>query len=348
MNTRLKSLHLVLLLAIFGVGYAAAQDKQKQKTNKSKEKQQIIITQDADKNEKMTIVVDGDKITINGKPVAEYKDGEITIHKGDLEEFNWDEEHFRNPDLFVETHPRIHVAPYRYKFDYHNNDGEVHVMTISGPMLGLTSKDNSKGAEVTDVVDGSAAEKAGLKVGDIITKVGDKKVTDPESLSDAVKSYKPNQEVNVTYIRAGKAKTVSVKLGERKQSNTFNYKGQGPDEFKSFTIPEMKGWGDHGEWFNEWNLEGRPRLGLRIQDTENGDGVNVLEVKEGSPAEKAGVKKDDKIVEIDGKAVKNADDVNDYLRDNREKSTFPLKLMRAGAAMNLEVKIPKKLKTSDL
>ena len=87
---------------------------------------------------------------------------------------------------------------------------------------------------------------------------------------------------------------------------------------------------------------------MRIQDTENEDGVTVLDVTEGSPAEKAGVKKDDKIVEIDGKAVKNADDVNDYLKDNREKSTYPLKLMRGGSPMSIDVKIPKKLKTSDL
>ena len=208
-------------------------------------------------------------------------------------------------------------------------------------MLGVTTKENAKGAQITDVVDGSAAEKAGLKEGDVITKVGDKTITNPESLSKAVKTFKANQEVNITYLRDGKSKTISVKLGERNEPFVFNYNN---DEFKGFMGPEL----GHLNELNGLVYWGRPRLGLRIQDTETEDGATVLEVTEGSPAEKSGIKKDDKIVEIDGKVVKDADDVSDYVNDNREKYTFPVKIIRAGSPMSLELKIPKNLKTSDL
>jgi len=348
MNMRLKSLQSALLLAVFLTGSVTAQDKTKQKTTQSKsdDSQQIIITKDKSKNEKMTIVIDGDKITVNGKPAAEFKDGNLTIHSGSGEDNWWGYNYDGSPEIYLKTNPHVITTIPRYKYNYNYNYEPKINTTVSGPMLGATSKDNSKGAEITEVVDGSAAEKAGFKVGDIITKVGDKTVTDPKSLSAAVRNYKPNETVNITYLRAGKSKTIPVKLGERK-SDSFSFNFENPDAFKEFHSPEIYGFDKHGD-LNEWNFFGRPRLGMRIQDTENEDGVTVLDVTEGSPAEKAGVKKDDKIVEIDGKAVKNADDVNDYLKDNREKSTYPLKLMRGGSPMSIDVKIPKKLKTSDL
>jgi len=346
MNTRLNSLLAALLLAVFLTGSVTAQDKTKQKTTKSKndDSQQIIITKDNSKNEKMTIVIDGDKITVNGKPAAEYKDGNLTIHSGSGDANWWGYNYNGTPEIHFKTHPKVVTTVPRYNYNY-NYEPKINT-TVSGPMLGVTSKDNSKGAEITEVVDGSAAEKAGFKVGDIITKVGDKVVTDPKSLSAAVRNYKPNETVNITYLRAGKSKTIPVKLGERK-SEAFSFNFENPDAFKEFSLPGIYDFDNHGN-SGEWDFYGKPRLGMRIQDTENEDGVTVLDVTEGSPAEKAGVKKDDKIVEIDGKAVKNADDVNDYLRENREKSTYPLKLMRGGSPMSIDVKIPKKLKTSDL
>jgi len=347
MNKRLLSLHAALLLAVFLTGSVTAQDKNKQKSTKSKDddNQQIIITKDKNKNEKMTIVIDGDKITVNGKPAAEYKDGNLTIHSGNGDPEYWGFNYHGTPDIYLNARPHVMTIPkfnYNYNYDY---QPKIHT-TVDGPMLGVTSKDNTKGAEITEVVDGSAAEKAGFKVGDIITKVGDKAVSDPKSLSAAVRNYKANETVNITYLRAGKSKTIPVKLGERK-SESFNFNFENPDSFKLLESPEEFGFDKHGG-FGEWNYYGRPKLGMRIQDTENEDGVTVLDVTDGSPAEKAGVKKDDKIVEIDGKAVKNADDVNEYLRDNREKSTYPLKLMRGGSPMSIDIKIPKKLKTSDL
>ena len=126
---------------------------------------------------------------MNGKPAAEYKDGNLTIHSGSGEDNWWG--YNGSPEVYLKTNPHVITTIPKYRYNY-NYEPKLYT-TVSGPMLVVTSKDNSKGAEITEVVDGSAAEKAGFKVGDIITKVGDKSVTDPKSLSAAVRNYKPNE-----------------------------------------------------------------------------------------------------------------------------------------------------------
>ena len=90
------------------------------------------------------------------------------------------------------------------------------------------------------------------------------------------------------------------------------------------------------------------KLGLKIQDTEDSKGVKVLEVDKDSPAEKAGLKKDDIVTEIGGKKVSNTDEVREQLHENHDKSAYTIKVKRNGSEMSFDIKIPKKLKTANL
>jgi serine protease Do len=99
---------------------------------------------------------------------------------------------------------------------------------------------------------------------------------------------------------------------------------------------------------NGFAFTGRPKLGLSIQDTDDGKGVKVLDVDEDSNAAKAGLREDDIIVGIDDKEVKSTDDVTRTIRENRDKYTFNFKVLREGKTQNIEVKMPRKLKTTDL
>lgn len=64
------------------------------------------------------------------------------------------------------------------------------------------------------VVSGSPAEKAGLKEGDVILKVNGETVGEGKSLSRALNSFQPNEEVTLKILRDGKEQEVKVKLGE--------------------------------------------------------------------------------------------------------------------------------------
>jgi serine protease Do len=318
-----------------------------------KDSQEIIIRKKGDKDIKITVEIKGDNITINGKPLAEFKDDEITINK-------------RN--IIV----RDRKGNTRYEFTPGDLEGLNFWSDAAGEaraFLGVTTEDTDAGAKITDITKESAAEQAGLKKGDIITKINDKKVDGPGSLSEVVTSFKPKDEVTVHYTRDGKAGSAKAVLGERK--NVMSYSFSGPDGLsKSFTMPRIKTtpgvelWGDKeladmsprvwtpGSGNNyEYLLDGFPRqqkLGLKVQDTEDGKGVKVLDVDKDSPAEKAGLKKDDVVTEIGGKKVTNTDEVRQQLHEQMEKSAYTIKASRNGNAMSFDIKIPKKLKTANL
>lgn len=85
----------------------------------------------------------------------------------------------------------------------------VGVLSVSDP------SGAAAGAGIVQVVPGGPADKAGLKVGDIIVAIDDKKVTSANVLMDILAQMKPGQQVNVTVIGAdGKTRTVQVTLGE--------------------------------------------------------------------------------------------------------------------------------------
>lgn len=325
---------------------ASAQEK-KEKREKEEKKEQIIIRKKGDKTEKTTIVIEGDKVTVNGKPV-EKGDKDVIIHRFDGD----DEFVFRSPKVRV-TAPRMYRSGPGGWNQFNSEDfmRDFDVQWKSGPLLGVVTDENEKGAIIEEVQKETAAEKAGLQKGDIITKVGDQKITSPNSLSEAIRSKKPNDEVDITYLRDGKEKKVKAKLGESKGADgmgTFNLRipdmhfGEGQFNFEHLQ-PRL-----HGLQNEVFMYQNRPKFGATIQDTEEGNGVKVLEVDEDSPSAKSGLQKDDVITEVDGKAVKNVAEARAALRGNNEKNLWNVKVLRGGKTVNIEVKIPKKLNKADL
>ena len=154
-------------------------------------------------------------------------------------------------------------------------------------------------------------------------------------------------------------------LGETKAPTAMSYSFTKPDgQMRSFamprvnvspkmrTIPDIQ-WNGSGNFedMQDFAFAGFPRqqkLGLKIQDTEDGNGVMVLDADKDSPAEKAGLKKDDVVTEIDGKKITNTDDAREQLHDIAEKYAYNIKAKRNGKEMSFDIKIPKKLKTANL
>ncbi|MYR43929.1 trypsin-like peptidase domain-containing protein [Streptomyces sp. SID5910] len=98
-------------------------------------------------------------------------------------------------------------------------DGKV---TDSGrAALGITARtvvDDSyrpAGVAIVSVVQGGAADGAGLRAGDVITKLGDTDITTITSLSEALASMRPGDRTKVTYTRGGDERTAEVTLGEQ-------------------------------------------------------------------------------------------------------------------------------------
>jgi S1-C subfamily serine protease len=88
----------------------------------------------------------------------------------------------------------------------------IEIMNVNDPRLKDEKIPDLNGVYVNSVYEKSAAEEAGLKKGDVILEINDKKVTNVAELQDLVARNRPGDKINVTYKRDGKTKTVSASL----------------------------------------------------------------------------------------------------------------------------------------
>ena len=306
----------------------------KQDNKKMKEYDEIVIKRkNPEKNAKVTIEIKDDEIIVDGKPIDDFIDDEISVQRRDI-------------NRYMYPHPK---TPFRLEDDewskeFHGGFGgdfgdEPHISFGEDiPFLGVTTEGTSEGAKVLSVSENSGAAKAGLKKDDIITKVNDKPVFDHEQLSNAITELKPDDKVNITYKRDGKENKTTVTLGKRKRVQTFH----GPEGPMIFNF-------DNDVMGDEFHIEhSRPRLGLKVQDTEDGKGVKVLEVDDESAAAKAGIKENDIITSFEGKEITSATELARASREAKDKASMKVKLNRNGKPQTIEVKVPKKLRTANL
>jgi serine protease Do len=303
----------------------AKPDKETRKDKKLKEYDEIVIKRkDPDKDAKVTIEIKGDKVTVDGKPIDEYTNDDLSVLQ-------------RDANRFKLIGPR---SPFRFEDgDWSTDDPDL--MAGDRPFLGVSTEGSSEGVKIVNVSENSAAAKAGLKEGDIITMVNDKKVFDHEQLTEVIAAYKPDDKVTITYKRDGKENKTTATLGKRKMPMTA-LRGRAPMPPMVFNFDD----GEFGDVFQYNNA--RPRLGLKVQDTEDGKGVKVLDVDEGSAAEKAGIKENDVITSFEGKEVSSASELARASREAKDKSSMKVQLNRNGKPQTVEVKVPKKLRTANL
>lgn len=328
MKTLIKPVLFVLGLA--SVTGVFAQDEKPE--TKPKKESDVIIRKKGDTKEKMTIVIDGDKVTVNGKPIDEYKGDDLDVIRGD------------NGETFTLAMPPM--APMAMGgFDGMNNDFMREIRS-NRAFLGVMTKKSTDGAEITEVTKESAAEKAGLKEGDVITKINDTKIEDADDLYQEIGKYKPNDKVSVTYKRAGKENKTDITLGENKQVKVFSW-NNGDNLGRNFNYDKRYAPRINGNGFNfSWNT--KPRLGLQVQETEDSKGVKVLDVDDDEPAGKAGIQEDDIITAVNGKSVTSLDVLKDVMKDVKDGDALKIDILRDGKSQTINVKFPKELKTTDL
>jgi serine protease Do len=307
-----------------------------------------------DTNINLSIMVDGDKITINGKPADKNdprlkmtgKSKIIKVEKGK-----------KSPDKVIIQEFSEESDP--NEADDLSSDDMLDMVSptpqANKAFLGVISEENEKGAKINTVSEGSPAEKAGLKKEDIISKVNDKKIDGPKALYEAVGTFKPEDKVTITYIREGKEQKTTTTLAKNKTLNapkafSFSFPngqmpnnlGRGfrmsPDQNFNFEMPEL-------DALNA-RINKKPKLGISIEDTESGEGVKIKNVTAGTPAEKAGLKTNDIITEFDENKVTDVNDLKwNYLQEGQ---VLKFTVLRNGEKKKMEVKIPKKLKSADL
>lgn len=147
--------------------------------------------------------------------------------------------------------------------------------------LGVTvdAVQDRAGALVREVTPDSPAAKAGLKSGDVVLKVGDRDVKDPDDLIHEVARHKPGDRLTFHVMRDGKEQDVSVTLAERPA---------GSERTGAFL----------GVVTRPLTAADKSRLNVTADQ-----GLVVTDVMPDSPAAKAGLRRGDVITAVGGKTV---------------------------------------------
>ncbi|HOD67794.1 MAG TPA: PDZ domain-containing protein [candidate division Zixibacteria bacterium] len=195
----------------------------------------------------------------------------------------------------------------------------------------------SYGAVINEVVEDSPADQAGLKNGDVIISLNGEKITDSDDLIDVLHEASPGDRLELVVIRDGKEQSVSVVAGARSEEDDNLY-----GTFRSY----FDG-GNH----SAYTLSGAKQtyLGITLNDltdqlggyfgVADGKGALVSEVAEDSPAERAGLKAGDVVIEIDGEKVADASEVTEAIRDREAGDKVVITAIRNQRAENFTAEL---------
>jgi serine protease Do len=220
--------------------------------------------------------------------------------------------------------------------------------------LGVRISDvTSGGVKVEGVDAGSAAEKAGLKNGDVILEFDGEHVRSARQLARLVRETPPGRTVKATISRDGRKQDVQITTDEGRETATIF--GAEPFRGTFRTLPR----GDRLDLdrlrdlpfdfnfdFNLPSLMSGSRLGVTVDDLTPQladyfgvkDGVLVRSVADGSAAAQAGLKAGDVITSVNGSRVQSREDLLHAVRQS-ENDELTIVLVRDKREMTVKAKI---------
>ena len=181
--------------------------------------------------------------------------------------------------------------------------------------------EDEAGVEVS-ITKNSAAEKAGLRKGDVLLKLNDTEILDFEDINDFMDYTKPGDKVQVTYERAGKKETVEATLGEHKSWDWKEW-NQGNMDWKDFNINVN---------------EKEACLGVYTQATGMGDdqGARINGFTDESAAVEAKMLESDVITAVNGMRVKGHNDLWNEIAKYNPGDKVKVEYLRSGKSEAIE------------
>jgi len=224
----------------------------------------------------------------------------------------------------------------------------IYTQTVDKDLMEAFDLDVDYGVVVKMVLSDSPAEKAGLHQGDIILKFENEKLIDSDDLVNLVGNYESGDDVEIVLIRDGEKKTLTVELGDR--SDYDNY-GKALDNYNNTysTIdknkPNSYSWNyrfDKSTYSDTYIGIGLENLNSQLGEyfgVQNGKGALITEVMEDSPAQKAGLKAGDVIIEVDNDEVDDLADVQDAVGEADEGDEIEVAILRNKKKIELTLEV---------
>lgn len=169
----------------------------------------------------------------------------------------------------------------------------VRIQEVTSAIADKEKVSNVSGAYIASVNQGGAAEEAGLRPKDIITKINGLEILSPADLQETISEHRPGDKINVTYSRNGKENTVSVELKNIDGNTAVVLESSGESVLGCTVVP------------------------VTSQDRKKYDiesGVRVTNVGDGKLKD-IGIRKGTLITTINDKNVNNASEIRDATSD---------------------------------
>jgi len=203
----------------------------------------------------------------------------------------------------------------------------IVVSRVTSDLAASLGMPEAKGVIVNSVRTDSAAEKAGIRRGDVITAINDTAVSDTNAFRNRVASNPPGSEVTLTVLRDNKEQKIRATLGE---FNTETARAENQDE----GAPTSRGGaGKLGLTVEPLTPELAQELGLSAGTT----GVVVDSADPTGPAGAAGIRRGDVIQEVNRQPVRSADELRAAIDKNGDKPALLL-INRRGETAFLAVR----------
>jgi serine protease Do len=186
----------------------------------------------------------------------------------------------------------------------------IYIAEVTSTIAEGVGLDKPRGVYVRGVLENSAAEKAGIKTGDVILEIEGAEMSKPNQVQAKVGSFDPGQDINLLIWRDGKKVTFQVKLGTRdgKIVSESDKKESKESKIKS--------------------------LGIKVRDLSKDElkeldvphGIYVQSIENNTPAAGSGLRQGDVIFELDGEKVSSVDQFNNKIEKRKEGDILKIKV----------------------
>ena len=167
----------------------------------------------------------------------------------------------------------------------------IYMQDINEDLYETMDLESRKGTIVSDIVEGSPAEKSGLESGDVIVAFEGKEITNGAALKNLVSSASPGQKITLTISREGKVQDINVVLEERSGAEMASSSSNDFDKF-GLSVLDLT-----DDLIDQYDIQ-RP-MNSDIQ------GVVVVNIEEGGIAEQSGMLEGDLITRIGRQKISN-------------------------------------------
>ncbi len=191
------------------------------------------------------------------------------------------------------------------------------------------------GVIITRVIDDSPAEKAGLERGDVILKFDDREARSVRRLTRMIEWARPGEKIDMVILRDGKEMPVVVEIGEGDDDEEFFGRHHGDFRLRVPHVPSPPS-PPKAYTFSLGQLSGS-HIGVSLYELSDqlaeqygakDGGALINEVLEDTPAEKAGLKAGDVIVEVDGRKVDDIGEIREIIGDKDDGDKVAVRVLR--------------------